>query len=81
VGVHVISGFCHGVNEVFALLGSYTAYIDAALPLIQHNLTVRASSVKQPYKFLDRCTKHSSYQVKYVQQILKGIVSSFYCAQ
>jgi hypothetical protein len=42
----VISGFRHGVNEIFALLRCYAAFIGSLLPTFRDNLLVPSSRVK-----------------------------------
>jgi len=43
----MISGFCHEVDIICALLGCYTAYSGNSLPTFQDNLSVLSSRVKQ----------------------------------
>jgi len=37
-GTCVILGFCHGVNEIYIVLGFYTAYIGTLLLMFWENL-------------------------------------------
>jgi hypothetical protein len=46
----VISGFRHGVNEICALLGFYTAENGSSLPPFQNNILVPSSKVQQSKK-------------------------------
>jgi hypothetical protein len=48
--VCVMSVFRRGVNEIFALLGCYTALIHSYLRKFQDNLSVSSSRVKQSKK-------------------------------
>jgi hypothetical protein len=40
VYVFVISGFCRGVDQIFALLGYYTALLGSWLRMLQHNTEI-----------------------------------------
>jgi hypothetical protein len=44
----VISGFCLGVNEIFAVLGGYVSYISSLLLMFWDNLSAPSSVVSSP---------------------------------
>jgi hypothetical protein len=44
-------------------------------------LTSTLAADKYHRRYLDCCIEHFSNQVEDVQQMLKGVVSSFYCSQ
>jgi hypothetical protein len=46
----VISGFCHNVDEICALLGYYTVYSANSVPTFQDNLQVPSSRVRKSKK-------------------------------
>jgi hypothetical protein len=43
----MISSFCHSINEIYALLGIYAAWIGRMLLMFWHNLSVPSSWIKQ----------------------------------
>jgi hypothetical protein len=44
----LISGFCHNVDEICALLGYYTASCGNCLPTFQDNVSVPSSRILDP---------------------------------
>jgi hypothetical protein len=60
--VYVISSFHHCVNEIFALLECYAAYIGSYLPTFRNNLSVLSSRVKNMGQVAFLETSANNYQ-------------------
>ena len=52
----VISGFCHGAGELYALLGSYAPWIGNSVPAFRDTLSIPSSRVKLHKKNLNYLT-------------------------
>jgi hypothetical protein len=65
----VISGICHSVNEVFALLGCYTVLVGSWLLSFWGSLLIPSSRVKQSRKTLEDRTDRLSRNVSNEQPI------------
>jgi hypothetical protein len=57
ISVHcLISGFCHAVGDVIAILGYYAAHVGNSLHMIQDNPLLPSSRVKKFEKSFDFLT-------------------------